>query len=77
MLGQEWKWYRYCEATGIMGIGVGFVSTYNLDVSGISTFTGILPANAEFQHIMNGGQEFCAPSAVLVALKQMVLEQPL
>jgi len=59
------------EATGIyLDNDVGFVSTYNLDVSGISTFTGIATfTNAEFQHIIVSGLGTNAPSAVFSGVK--------
>jgi len=59
------------EATGIyLDNDVGFVSTYNLDVSGISTFTGIATfTNAEFQHIIVSGLGTNAPSAIFSGVK--------
>ncbi len=59
------------EATGIyLDNDVGFVSTYNLDVSGISTFTGIATfTRAEFQHIIVSGLGTNAPSAVFSGVK--------
>ena len=60
------------EATGIyLDSQIGFVSTYNLDVNGISTFTGIATfTNAEFQHIIVSGTGTTnAPSAVFSGVK--------
>jgi len=50
---------------------IGFVSTYNLDVNGISTFTGIATfTNAEFEHIIVSGTGTTnAPSAVFSGVK--------
>ena len=60
------------EATGIyLDSQIGFVSTYNLDVNGISTFSGISTfTNAEFQHIIVSGTGTTnAPSAVFSGVK--------
>ena len=60
------------EATGIyLDSQIGFVSTYNLDVNGISTFTGIATfTNAEFEHIIVSGTGTTnAPSAVFSGVK--------
>ena len=60
------------EATGIyLDSQIGFVSTYNLDVNGISTFSGIATfTNAEFQHIIVSGTGTTnAPSAVFSGVK--------